>query len=127
VHFETIKLFKKKTGSNEQEEFILLHDKQVGFEKAQFPECLIEMKQDDDVDTDEEIFDNALKACSRDFNDTRLKLETLSLNTFINNCDIKNRVARPEFFDRNGKFCAYNQNATTYHPSMDAIQLARQA
>ena len=94
-----IKLFKKKTGSNDQEEFILLHDKQVGFEEAQFPECLIEMKQDDDVDTDEEIFDNALKACSRDFNDTRLKLETLSLNTFINNCDIKNRVTRPELFD----------------------------
>ena len=122
-----IKLFKKKTGSNDQEEFILLHDKQVGFEEAQFPECLIEMKQDDDVDTDEEIFDNALKACSRDFNDTRLKLETLSLNTFINHCDIKNRVTRPELFDRNGKFCAYNQNATTFHPSMDAIQLARQA
>ena len=95
-----LKLFKQKTaGSNEQEEFIVLHEKQVGFEEAQFPECLIEMKQDDDVDTDEEIFDNALIACSRDFNDTRLKLETLPLISFINNCDIKTRVARPDLFD----------------------------
>ena len=48
-----LKLFKQKTaGSNEQETFILLHEKQVGFEEAQFPECLIEMMQDDDVDTD---------------------------------------------------------------------------
>ena len=96
-----IKLFKKKTGSNDQEEFILLHDKQVGFEEAQFPECLIEMKQDDDVDTDEEIFDNALKACSRDFNDTRLKhigeltgsgiitnIKGLLFHPFGNNCTV---------------------------------------
>jgi hypothetical protein len=79
----------KKYCSNEQVEFVLLEDKQLGFEEAQFPECLIKVDKDDDVETDEEVFDNALKACSRDFNDTRHKLETLSLNTFVKNFDIK--------------------------------------
>lgn len=77
------------------------------------------------MDTDEEVYDVAIKACSRDFNEARLKLESLSLNTFVNNCEIKQRVSQPELYDRNGKFCAFTQGGTQIHPSINAIQLAR--
>lgn len=71
-----------------------MQDKEVGFgDDRRFSDYITEMQKDDDVDTDEEVYDMAIKACSRDFNEARRKLENLSLNTFVNNCEIKKRVA----------------------------------
>ena len=50
------------------------------------------MRQDDDVDTDEEVYDTAIKACSRDFNETRDMLERYTPRQFLNNYDLKKRV-----------------------------------
>lgn len=108
----TVKLF-AKPGSSEQREFLLMQDKEIGFgSDRRFEDYITEMQKDDDVDTDEEVYDTALKACSRDFNEARLKLESLSLNTFVNNCEIKKRVSQPELYDRNGKFCAFTQGGS---------------
>ena len=35
---------------------------------------------DDDVETDDEIYDNAMKMCSRDFINARNKVESLPLS-----------------------------------------------
>ena len=59
---------------------------------------------DDDVETDDEIYDNAMKMCSRDFINARNKVESLPLSQIVNNWDIDRRVRNPDDFDRNGKF-----------------------
>ena len=69
--------------------------------------CLTEVQRDDDVDTDEEVYDTALKACSRDFNETRRRMEMYPAKQLVKNFEIKKRVAQPELYDRNGNFCAY--------------------
>ena len=66
---------------------------------------LVKVRQDDDVSTDEEIMDSALKACSRDYNDTRQMIASIPPKQLINNFDFSKRVSHPDLFDRNGKFC----------------------
>ena len=66
---------------------------------------LVKVRQDDDVSTDEEIMDSALKACSRDYNDTRQMIANIPPKQLINNFDFSKRVSHPDLFDRNGKFC----------------------
>ena len=83
--------------------FKLFNDKDIGF-SSQHEKNLTECRQDDDVDTDEDVYDVALKACSRDFNSTRDLMEERPLNQMLNNFDLKKRVEQPENFDRNGKF-----------------------
>lgn len=63
----------------------------MGFAAAH-ANCLTEMRQDDDVDTDEEVYDTAIKACSRDFNETRDMLDRYPPKQFLNNYDLKKRV-----------------------------------
>lgn len=86
----TLTLFKAITATNtssraspgkqviNEQKFPLYNDEQVGFRSSNshsYSACLTEVERDDDVDTDEEVYDTALKACSRDFNDTRRKME----------------------------------------------------
>ena len=66
---------------------------------------LVKVRQDDDVSTDEEIMDSALKACSRDYNETRQMIANIPPKQLINNFDFSKRVSHPDLFDRNGKFC----------------------
>ena len=99
-------------------------DTEVGWRPAE-SNCLQEHRQDDDVDTDEEIFDQALKACSRDFNDVRRKLDRQPVSQLINNFEIQKRCAHPESYDRNGKFC--EEARLAFHPSMNMLQIAKVA
>lgn len=62
-------------------------DTDVGFEPSD-SECLIEHDQDDDVDTDDEVKQTALQACSRDFNNARTLLDRTPVNHLINNFEI---------------------------------------
>ena len=70
-------------------------------------ESLIDVKLDDDVDTDEEINDQARKRCSLDWNHATHISETVPQKQFINNIELGHRVQHPEMYDRNGKFCAF--------------------
>jgi len=71
--------------------FPLFIDQDIGI-SGQYTDCLTEARQDDDVDTDEEVYDTAIKACSRDFNQTQNALDCKPPNQFLKNCDIKKRV-----------------------------------
>ena len=99
-------------------------DTEIGF-SPQESACLQEHRQDDDVDTDEEVFDQALKACSRDFNEVRAKLDRQPVNQLVNNVGIQKRCQHPEHYDRNGKF--FDDGRLPFHPSMSMIQVARNA
>lgn len=68
----------------------IFFDTDVGF-KPEDSDCLIPHRQDDDVDTDEEVYDAALKACSRDFTDARTKLDRQPAKQLINNFEIEKR------------------------------------
>ena len=59
---------------------------------------------DDDVDTDEEIYDNAMGAIRKDFKEAKKDLEKYGWFEIVNNREIKLRVANPELYDRNGKY-----------------------
>lgn len=65
---------------------------------------MIEQRQDDDAETDEEVYRNAIRQV---FHDVEVaENETHSENQFaevISNCSIKARVANPERYDRDGK------------------------
>jgi hypothetical protein len=98
-------------------DFKLFSDKDVGLEDW-MTEFQIEARGDDDVETDEEIMDNAIKAVSRDFLDARHKVDTMPLNQFVNNTEMPRRVAHPEDYDRCGKFRARYQQVPKLHPSM---------
>lgn len=69
----------------------IFFDRDVGF-KPQDALCLQDHSQDDDVDTDEDIFETALRACSRDFNDARTKLDRHPPYQLVNNFEIRKRV-----------------------------------
>ena len=92
----------------EEIKFPLYHDRDIGFEREQDQSCIKEVQLDDDVDTDEDVYDSALKQCSRDFNEARHKMNNYpAIKSYLNNSGIKKRVQRPELFDRYGKFCAF--------------------
>ena len=61
---------------------------------------------DDDVDTDEEIYNNAQNAIRNDFKEAQADYKRHKFNAklFINNCEIRQRVNRPDSYDRNGKY-----------------------
>jgi len=68
---------------------------------------LIEAGQDDDVDTDDEIMENALNSCYTDLykaEKTITKYDGTLMLTRLRNYSIKNRITRPEYYDRNGIF-----------------------
>lgn len=94
----------------------------VGSDRQQMMEDnLIPVKQDDDVDTDEDIYEAALKQCSYDFSQTRDLVEKEKMNLILNNYDIKRRVQFPEFYDRAGKWCFPDCSAEAQqriHPSL---------
>jgi len=79
------------------------------------------------VDTDEDVYDHALKACSRDFNEARHKLQSYPKNTFINNFGIRKRVEQPEMFDRHGKFNAFEREDPLIHPSLTLLETEKHA
>jgi hypothetical protein len=66
---------------------------------------LIEAGQDDDIDTDDEIMENALNSCYTDLYKAEKSIThyngTLMLSR-LRNYSIFNRVSRPDYFDRNG-------------------------
>ena len=66
---------------------------------------LIEAGQDDDVDTDDEIMENALNSCYTDLYKSEksiTKYDGTLMISRLRNYSIYNRVARPDYFDRNG-------------------------
>jgi hypothetical protein len=62
---------------------------------------------DDDVASDEEILNNALRTCRRDANDAVVKKNIHGWKKIVSNVEIERRVRNPDLFDRNGKFNAY--------------------
>ena len=64
-------LLKITGGQKTETDFRLFNDSDIGLDKKNFMDRLMEIKMDDDVDTDEDIYENAMRACSKDFNDTR--------------------------------------------------------
>ena len=66
---------------------------------------LVEAGQDDDVDTDDEIMENALNSCYTDLYKSEKSITrydgTLMLSR-LRNYSIYGRVSRPDFYDRNG-------------------------
>ena len=55
------------TALNKEEEFRLYDDKDVGLDEQWISDLQIEARMDDDVDTDEEIYNNAQNAIRNDF------------------------------------------------------------
>ena len=80
----------------------------MGLSQEWVQDNLVKVRQDDDVSTDEEVLDSALKACSRDYNETRQMIASIPQKQLINNFDVGKRVSFPDLFDRNGKFNAKN-------------------
>ena len=72
---------------------------------------------DDDVETDEEVMENALKTCLNDCWETMHKLALNSWRKIVNNCEIMRRCQHPEDFNRNGKFVG-SQEDQGLHPSI---------
>ena len=72
MHKKIIQTVSPKKRQTFLEEFIfpLFHDREVGFIQ-QDHQSIKTVQLDDDVDTDEDVYDFALKQCSRDFNDAR--------------------------------------------------------
>ena len=101
------------------EEFPLFYDEEVGLSACWISACQIEARIDDDVDTDEEIMESALKTCDKDFQYANFKLNLLGWNNVTNNCDISHRVSNPEYYNRAGKFEAFNlRENSAIHPSI---------
>lgn len=77
-------------------------------------DLLIEMMQDDDVDTDDDVLDCAFNNCWQDLIRAFRKVEPTNIATnnkdgqksinyhLLNNYRIKDRTKNPEMYDRNG-------------------------
>ncbi len=78
---------------------------------------LIEASQDDDVDTDDEIMENALNSCYTDLYKSEKRITnhdgSLMLST-LRNYSILNRTKRPDFYDRNGIYREPNFDSRVY-------------
>lgn len=79
THWSSSVTLQKNRHGDELCLFRLFRDNDVGF-REQDANCLTEIRQDDDVETDEEIFDNALRKCSLDCNEARSKLDRSPIN-----------------------------------------------
>ncbi len=76
---------------------------------------------DDDVASDEEILNNALRTCRRDANDCVVKKNMHGWKKIVSNVEIERRVRNPDLFDRNGKFNAYPDQRQLVHPSLNVM------
>ena len=112
---------------NSKTRFPLFSDNEIGFKSTTVQESLVKLISDDDVDTDEEIYDRALKACSMDFNSTRKLAEKFPVKQIVNNAYLSQRVKRPELYDRCGRLFQGNQAPAQIHPSMNMIEQAKKA
>merc|ERR1712151_248519 len=93
-------------GTGKVEEFPLYNDDQVGLSDTWISDLQIEARMDDDVDTDEEIHRNAANAIRNDCKEalSDLKRYKYKWELFVHNCEIGQRVANPNYYDRNGKY-----------------------
>ena len=98
----------KSVNNKEIIEFPLYHDSEIGLFDEAFTSLQIDSMMDEDVDTDEDAMNNAIKCCSRDFISTKHYLlpenlfRTQMIKQNVKNCGVIDRVARPEEYDRNG-------------------------
>ena len=89
-------------------DFPLYSDQDVGFGCSLIQDRLQDTGVDDDVDTDEETYDLALKECSANFLQTKQYLpqsqiaRTKSIVNNVKNYFIEERVKHPDCFTRNG-------------------------
>ena len=76
--------------SGKIEEFTLYQDKEIGFEGDWDSGELIETRHDDDVDTDEEVFNNANLSITADFRRgvKKLRDNKYEWEDLIFNCEI---------------------------------------
>ena len=72
------------------DEFPLYNDDQVGVVESWVADLQIEARMDDDVDTDDEIYNNAQRAIRNDCKEALhdLKKYKYNWNMFVNNCEI---------------------------------------
>ena len=66
---------------------------------------MIEARIDDDVETDSEVFNNAIRQVYTDFETAKYEVSMAKrdLCNVISNLTIKDRVENPEKYDRDGK------------------------
>ncbi len=93
----------------QQVTFPVFSDAQVGLTAcASYERFAADAKKDEDVASDEDVLDLAIKCCSHNFLQTKryLPLDPLqrhqSIRYFVKNCSIAQRVAYPDFFTRSG-------------------------
>lgn len=68
---------------------------------------LLDAYQDDDVDTDEDVLNSAMRSCESDLRkaENRITRDDGSYSySIVRNIDIKMRTQRPDFYDRNGVY-----------------------
>jgi hypothetical protein len=104
VQVKTHKLQNPRTG--EMEECPLYADKDVGLAEKWVSDLQIEARRDDDVDTDDEVYDHARDAVRNDFKAAchENRKANYDWSKFVNNCGIEQRVAMPDYYDRDGKY-----------------------
>ena len=92
--------------TGKKDEFPLHDDKEVGLGEQWILDHTVEARMDDDVDTDEEIYTNAQNSIRLDCKEAAhdIKKHKGNWEWFVNNCRIGERVARPDFHDRNGRY-----------------------
>ena len=85
--------------------------------------------QDDDVDTDDEIMENALNSCYTDLyksEKTITKFDGSLMLSRLRNYSIFNRVTRPDYYDRNGIYREPKEGGAIRQGIMSPIVAARQ-
>ena len=83
---------------------------------------------DDDVETDEEVYRNAIRTCRRDIDDAvKVAKYEKDPQKYLNSFSITERVKRPWLFDRCGKYIGEPRNHTqTLHPSLNQLPSAKE-
>ncbi len=83
-------------------------DAQIGLAVCTNHELFEDAEMDEDVASDDDVLDLAIKACSNNFFETKRYLpldpamRLLSIKANVKNCYIAQRVAHPELFTRSG-------------------------
>ena len=91
------------TRSNLTHEMPVYSDKDVGLAEPWMIGLQIEARQDDDVDTDDDVYNNAQTAIMSDLKASKLEIKKKGWKNLINNCNIEDRVENPEKYDRDAK------------------------
>ena len=102
IVIKTHKLMNAHT--NKVEEFPLFTDKEIGLGEGWVTDLAIEAREDDDVQTDDEVYDNCMNSIKRELKRAETRVKKTGFNKLVNNINIKKRVAHPENYDREGKF-----------------------